>query len=75
MAVDERRGSVVFAEQAAVNVVKPIPGDQLVPAGGTRETLRGEGGRDGRESITTTPIRWRSALLRKQEVKKPELAG
>lgn len=40
MAVDERCGSVVFTEQAAVDVVEPIPGDQPVPAGGTCETLR-----------------------------------
>lgn len=39
MAVDERCGSVVFAEQAAVDVVEPIPGDEPVPAGGTCETL------------------------------------
>lgn len=44
MAVDECCGSVVFAEQAAVDVVKPIPGDESVPAGGTCETLRGGGG-------------------------------
>lgn len=44
MAVDERRGSVVFAEQAAVDVVEPIPGDEPVPAGGTCETLREEEG-------------------------------
>lgn len=51
MAVDERCGSVVFAEQAAVDVVEPIPGDKPVPAGGTRETLRGS----EREPITTGP--------------------
>lgn len=45
MSVDECCGSVVFAEQAAVDVVEPVPGDQPVPAGGTRETLRG-GGRE-----------------------------
>lgn len=39
MAVDERCGSVVFAEEAAVDVVEPIPGNEPVPAGGTRETL------------------------------------
>lgn len=39
MAVDERRGSVVFAEQAAVDVVESISGNQSVPAGGARETL------------------------------------
>lgn len=39
MAVDECCGSVVFAEQAAVDVVEPIPGDEPVPAGGTCETL------------------------------------
>lgn len=39
MSVDECCGSVVFAEQAAVDVVEPVPGDQPVPAGGTRETL------------------------------------
>lgn len=37
--VDESRGSVVFAEQAAVDVVEPISGNQSVPAGGARETL------------------------------------
>lgn len=46
MAVDERCGSVVFAEQAAVDVVKPIPGDESVPTGRARETLQG-GGRGG----------------------------
>lgn len=51
MAVDERRGSVVFAEQAAVDVVEPIPGDQPVPAGGTRETLQKR-----REPITNGPL-------------------
>lgn len=56
MAVDERRGSVVFAEQAAVDVVEPIPGDEPVPAGGTCETLRG----GQREPITTRPARPRS---------------
>lgn len=40
MAVDERRGSVVFTEQAAVDVVEPVPRNQAVPAGGTRETLQ-----------------------------------
>lgn len=39
MAVDESRGSVVFAEQAAVDVVESISGNQSVPAGGARETL------------------------------------
>lgn len=39
MAVDERCGSVVFAEQAAVDVVEPVPGDEPVPTGGTCETL------------------------------------
>lgn len=39
MAVDECCGSVVFAEQAAVDVVEPVPGDEPVPAGGTCETL------------------------------------
>lgn len=43
MAVDERRGSVVFAEQAAVDVVEAISGDESVPAGGTCETLRWKG--------------------------------
>lgn len=40
MAVDECCGSVVFAEQAAVDVVEPVTGDEPVPAGRTRETLR-----------------------------------
>lgn len=39
MAVDERRGSVVFAKQAAVDVVEPIPRNEPVPAGGTCEAL------------------------------------
>lgn len=39
MAVDERRGSVVLAEQAAVDVVEAVTRDQAVPAGGARETL------------------------------------
>lgn len=47
MAVDECCGSVVFAEQAAVDVVEPIPGDEPVPAGGTCETLQ-EGRKDNR---------------------------
>lgn len=47
MAVDECCGSVVFAEQAAVDVVKPIPGDESVPTGRARETLRARGGRGG----------------------------
>lgn len=29
----------MFAEQAAVDVVEPVPGDEPVPAGGTCETL------------------------------------
>lgn len=41
MAVDERCGSVVFTEQAAVDVVEPVSGDEPVPAGGTCETLQG----------------------------------
>lgn len=41
MAVDECCGSVVFAEQAAVDVVEPVPRDEPVPAGGTCETLQG----------------------------------
>lgn len=48
MAVDECCGSVVFAEEAAVDVVEPVPGDEPVPAGGTCETLRTQG-----EWITT----------------------
>lgn len=40
MAVDECCGSVVFAEQAAVDVVKPVTRDQPVPAGRTCETLQ-----------------------------------
>lgn len=40
MAVDECCGSVVFAEQAAVDVVKPVSRDQPVPTGRTCETLR-----------------------------------
>lgn len=40
MSVDERRWSVLFAEEAAVDVVESISGDEPVPAGGTRETLR-----------------------------------
>lgn len=39
MAVDECCGSVVFAEEAAVDVVEPVPGDEPVPAGGTCKTL------------------------------------
>lgn len=39
VAVDERRGSVVFTEQAAVDVVESISGNQSVPAGGACETL------------------------------------
>lgn len=39
MAVDECCGSVVFTEQAAVDVVKAVPGDETIPAGGTCETL------------------------------------
>lgn len=39
MAVDERRRSVVFAEEAAVDVVESVAGNEPVPAGGTRETL------------------------------------
>lgn len=35
----------MFAEQAAVNVVKSIPGDKPVPTGGTCKTLEGGGGR------------------------------
>lgn len=54
MAVNERCGSVVFTEQAAVDVVKPISGDESVPAGGTCETLRGRKGTE-REPITTRP--------------------
>lgn len=42
MAVDECCGSVVFAEEAAVDVVEPISRDEPVPAGGTRETLQKE---------------------------------
>ena len=53
MAVDECCGSVVFAEQAAIDVVEPIPGDEPVPAGGTCETLWGGG--TVRKSITTRP--------------------
>lgn len=29
----------MFAEEAAVDVVETVSGDQAVPAGGTRETL------------------------------------
>lgn len=29
----------MFAEEAAVDVVEAVSGDQAVPAGGTRETL------------------------------------
>ena len=53
MSVDECCGSVVFAEQAAVDVVEPVPGDQPVPAGGTRETLRGGGSE--RQAFTSRP--------------------
>jgi len=42
MAVDECCGSVVFAEEAAIDVVEPVPGDKPVPAGGTCETLQRE---------------------------------
>lgn len=38
----------MFTEQAAVNVVKSIPGDKPVPTGGTCKTL-GVGGRGERE--------------------------
>lgn len=60
MAVDERCGSVVFAEQAAVDVVEPISRDEPVPAGGTCETLREggtgrEGGRHKETLITNRP--------------------
>lgn len=48
MTVDECCGSVVFAEQAAVDVVEPVPGDEPVPAGGTCETLQGGGDRENR---------------------------
>lgn len=48
MAVDECCGSVVFAEQAAVDVVKPVTRDQPVPAGRTCETLR--------ETMKRTPL-------------------
>lgn len=41
MAVDECCGSVVFAEQTAVDVVEPVSRDKSVPAGGTREALWG----------------------------------
>lgn len=37
----------MFAEQAAVDVVEPVPGDQPVPAGRTRETLHRGGGTQG----------------------------
>lgn len=39
MSVDERCGSVVFAEEAAVDVVEAISRDEAIPAGGTCETL------------------------------------
>lgn len=39
MAVDECSGSVVFTEQAAIDVVEPVPRNKPVPAGGTCETL------------------------------------
>lgn len=48
MAVDECCGSVVFAEQAAVDVVKPVTRDQPVPAGRTCETLQ--------ETMKRTPL-------------------
>lgn len=53
MAVDECCGSVVFAEQAAVDVVKPVTRDQSVPAGGTCETLQEK--IKGKDSITHNP--------------------
>lgn len=62
MAVDECCGSVVFAEQAAVDVVEPVPGNKPVPAGGTCETLRrGRWGTE-RELITTRPAVHKAAL-------------
>lgn len=66
MAVDECRGSVVFAKQAAVDVVEPIPGDEPVPAGGTCEALRGGGGggqRKNRSQPGPRTTRQRSILL------------
>lgn len=52
MAVDECCGSVVFTEQAAVDVVEPVPGHEPVPAGGTCETLEWQ----DREAMTTSSI-------------------
>lgn len=42
--IDEGGGSVVFAEQAAVDVVEPVARHQTVPAGGACEALRKGGG-------------------------------
>lgn len=63
MAVDERCGSVVFAEQAAVDVVEAISGDESVPAGGTCETLRWRGWTE-RELITNKSQRGLEVALR-----------
>lgn len=62
MTVDECCGSVVFAEEAAIDVVEPVPGNEPVPAGGTCETLwRGRQGTE-RELITTRPADHKAAL-------------
>lgn len=57
MAVDECCGSVVFAEQAAVDVVKPVTRDQPVPAGRTCETLQ--------ETMKRTPLPTILSILHK----------
>lgn len=49
----------MFAEQAAVNVVKSIPGDKPVPTGGTCKTLEGgAGGGRGRGMIKSWPEKY-----------------
>lgn len=53
MAVDERRRSVVFAEEAAVDIVESVAGNEPVPAGGTRETL----GTETRSRMKGTALR------------------
>lgn len=59
MAIYECCRSVVFTEQAAVNIVKSIPGDKPVPTGGTCKTL---GGGRGREMIKTRPEKYNIAF-------------
>lgn len=49
----------MFTEQAAVNIVKSIPGDKPVPTGGTCKTL---GGETSREMIKTQPENYNIAF-------------